>query len=493
MKILIIEDSRSYRRTLRATLEHLGHDVFEAENGEGGVIEARLRRPDAILLDLVLPGRLDGYGVCAELRADDLVAGIPIVIMTNTVPPGGDPGSRAAGLTKGADYFVVKGDQDELLAALATVLRKAVPFSPSVECEVTLILEDGERVGMQVSGKLSLSTNSEDLLHLDAAEYAQNLNPPDRKVTGKDLYRRIFDCRPINDRYKEAVGKVESSRLSLRFSARREYLSVPLECLFDEHSKQGGEYLSLLHPLVRTIRDVQRTRDLIDVSFLNERYRRRHDLRILLIASDASEMPGKLRVDTEIKGLKTVLEKGLSKRGIGTTIEALGSQEATYDRVMRELDHCSYHIVHYAGHGAYFGNAPDKSYLSFWKERPSRGKSGQVERVEVSRLTEWLRDSEVRFVYLNCCYGTATSARDRLLRYDFLGIADGLIHAGVPSVMGFSAPISDNRGKALATLFYQKLIECGQIDVALHRARRELAAQDRNDPTWVAPILTQQG
>jgi CHAT domain-containing protein len=103
-----------------------------------------------------------------------------------------------------------------------------------------------------------------------------------------------------------------------------------------------------------------------------------------------------------------------------------------------------------------------------------------------------LRDSNVRFVYLSCCRGTTTSAAANLVDNDFLGIADGIIHAGVPAVLGFRWPVSDSGAKTLALEFYTSLAKQGQLDTALLDARREVATRNRDDITWLSPILIMQ-
>jgi CHAT domain-containing protein len=94
---------------------------------------------------------------------------------------------------------------------------------------------------------------------------------------------------------------------------------------------------------------------------------------------------------------------------------------------------------------------------------------------------------------LSCCSGSRTGAPDKLLDDDFLGIADGIIHAGVPSVLGFRWPVSDDGAITLALAFYESLARQGHLDTALLDARREVAMQDRDDITWLSPILIMQG
>jgi CHAT domain-containing protein len=73
-----------------------------------------------------------------------------------------------------------------------------------------------------------------------------------------------------------------------------------------------------------------------------------------------------------------------------------------------------------------------------------------------------------------------------------LGLADGLVHAGVPGVLGFRWLVLDEGARALALAFYGSLARQGQVDTALLEARCEVAARDRDDITWLSPILIVQ-
>jgi len=75
----------------------------------------------------------------------------------------------------------------------------------------------------------------------------------------------------------------------------------------------------------------------------------------------------------------------------------------------------------------------------------------------VSELRILLKGSIVRLIYLSCCLGAKTADSLKLLEDDFLGLAEGLIQAGVPSVLAFRWPVSDAGAKTLALRFYESL------------------------------------
>ena len=79
--ILVIEDYAPIRSLLEAVLQAEGYHVLCAEDGKVGCNLARQHRPDAITLDIAMPG-LDGLGVLSCLKADDTTKGIPVVIVS---------------------------------------------------------------------------------------------------------------------------------------------------------------------------------------------------------------------------------------------------------------------------------------------------------------------------------------------------------------------------------------------------------------------------
>lgn len=80
-KVLICDDEEVVRSLVRAALARHDVDVIDADNGDDSVSAALEHRPDLILLDMMMPGR-SGVEVLTALRADQRVAGIPVVMLT---------------------------------------------------------------------------------------------------------------------------------------------------------------------------------------------------------------------------------------------------------------------------------------------------------------------------------------------------------------------------------------------------------------------------
>lgn len=82
MKVLLIDDEPDIRRVARLGLSRVGGmEVIEASTGAEGLVKAREERPDAVLLDVMMPG-LDGPSTLARLREDPATAGVPVVFLT---------------------------------------------------------------------------------------------------------------------------------------------------------------------------------------------------------------------------------------------------------------------------------------------------------------------------------------------------------------------------------------------------------------------------
>jgi len=121
VRILVVDDDRAVRESLRRSLAFNGYTVDLAEDGVEALEAITNERPDALVLDVMMP-RLDGLEVCRQLRStgDDL----PILVLTarDTVS------ERVSGLDAGADDYLPKPFAlEELLARLRALLRRTGP------------------------------------------------------------------------------------------------------------------------------------------------------------------------------------------------------------------------------------------------------------------------------------------------------------------------------------------------------------------------------
>jgi two-component system alkaline phosphatase synthesis response regulator PhoP len=80
-RILVVDDEPDFAGIVQQNLEKEGFEVQIAYDGEEGLNKVYANPPDAIVLDVMMPGK-DGYQVCSELKADDRYADIPIILLT---------------------------------------------------------------------------------------------------------------------------------------------------------------------------------------------------------------------------------------------------------------------------------------------------------------------------------------------------------------------------------------------------------------------------
>jgi two-component system, OmpR family, copper resistance phosphate regulon response regulator CusR len=154
-RILVVEDQIKHLDSLRRGLEAEGYDVATASTGEEGLALAISEEIDAIVLDLMLPGR-DGMGIIRELRSNGFAKPILILTARDSVE------DRVRGLDEGGnDYLVKPFAFAEFLARLRALLRRDLPGRP-------LVLRAGD-LEMDLLGRKV--TRSGDELELTGREY----------------------------------------------------------------------------------------------------------------------------------------------------------------------------------------------------------------------------------------------------------------------------------------------------------------------------------
>jgi len=164
-QILIIEDEADIRELVRYNLERESFAVGEAESGETGLKAVLKKKPDLILLDLMLPGK-DGLQICRELKQNEQTRGIPVVMMTAR----GEESDIITGLELGAEDYVVKPFSPKVLTArVKAVLRRSeAAEEPSAEDVLRigdLVIHPG-RHEVSVNGKtVDLTASEFGLLH----------------------------------------------------------------------------------------------------------------------------------------------------------------------------------------------------------------------------------------------------------------------------------------------------------------------------------------
>jgi two-component system, OmpR family, phosphate regulon response regulator PhoB len=121
--VLIVEDEASLVTLLRYNLEKEGFAVCSAGDGEEALLQIAENKPDAVLLDWMLP-LVSGLEVCRQIRRAPSSRSLPIILLTAR----GEEADRVRGLDSGADDYIVKPfSPSELVARLRAVIRRAQP------------------------------------------------------------------------------------------------------------------------------------------------------------------------------------------------------------------------------------------------------------------------------------------------------------------------------------------------------------------------------
>jgi two-component system, OmpR family, response regulator MprA len=139
-RVLVVDDDRAVRDSLRRSLEFNGYEVLLAADGAEGLVAVGSQHPDVVVIDVMMP-RLDGIETTRALRA----AGndVPILVLTARDAVG----DRVEGLDAGADDYLTKPFAlEELLARLRALLRRVVP-DPDADGEVLAFADLSMDVG----------------------------------------------------------------------------------------------------------------------------------------------------------------------------------------------------------------------------------------------------------------------------------------------------------------------------------------------------------
>jgi two-component system, OmpR family, response regulator MprA len=196
MRILAVDDDRAVREALRRTLTLAGYEVDLADDGEQALERIVQSVPDAVVLDVGLPG-IDGLEVCTRLRR--LGNRVPILMLTARDAVA----DRIDGLDAGADDYMVKPfDVGELKARMRALLRRANPEADTDSLSFAELRLDADRHGAQVGESFVELTRTEyQLLEL------LMLNP--RRVLSHSLiYDRVwgYDFGPASNALRVYVG-----------------------------------------------------------------------------------------------------------------------------------------------------------------------------------------------------------------------------------------------------------------------------------------------
>jgi two-component system, OmpR family, response regulator MprA len=180
VKILVVDDERAVRESLRRALELEGYEIDLAEDGEEALRRIQSQpEPDAVILDVLMPG-VDGLEVCRRLRGAG--SRLPVLMLTARV----EIENRVAGLDAGADDYLTKPFAlDELKARLRALLRRTTDGAGEVLRFADLELDPGTREVRRGGKPIELTRTEFSLLEL----FMRN---PRQVLTRSIIFERVW-------------------------------------------------------------------------------------------------------------------------------------------------------------------------------------------------------------------------------------------------------------------------------------------------------------
>ena len=208
--VLIVEDEKNIVDIIRFNLQRTGYNTLEAYDGEAGLAMAREKKPDLILLDVMMP-KMMGFDVCRALRAEG--DNVPVIILTARE----EEEDKILGLEIGADDYITKPYSfRELLARVRAVLRRNQMVADATETsdgDIPLICGD---ISMKI-GQHEVMVRGENvffpLKEFELLEYL--MQNKGRVMTRHQLIDRIWgsdyvgDTKTLDVHVKRVRSKIE--------------------------------------------------------------------------------------------------------------------------------------------------------------------------------------------------------------------------------------------------------------------------------------------
>lgn len=234
--ILVVDDVPANVKLLEAKLTNEYYDVITAKDGFEAIEQTKAKKPDLILLDVMMPG-IDGFEACRRLKQDPDVSHIPVVMVTAL----SEPSDRVAGLEAGADDFITKPIND---TALFARVRSLVRIKVLID-ELRLRDKSGTQLGMSASDySLNLDVSGSNLMLVDddvvqarriseklaANGYKMHLYSDHKQALEFARNPNALDLILISTQ----LADIDGLRLATQFKAIEQVRNVPIVMLVDE-------------------------------------------------------------------------------------------------------------------------------------------------------------------------------------------------------------------------------------------------------------------
>ncbi len=237
--VLVVDDVPANVKLLEAKLSNEYYDVVSAKDGYECIQKTKERKPDLILLDVMMPG-IDGFETCRQLKQDPDVSHIPVVMVTAL----SEPSDRVQGLEAGADDFITKPIND---TALFARVRSLVRIKVLID-ELRLRDKSGSQLGMSASDfSLTFDVSGSSLMMIDddvvqTKRMTEKLVAGGYKLTSYSDHKQALDiARTRGDLdliiISTQLADIDGLRLATQFKAIEQVRHVPIIMLVDEEEQ----------------------------------------------------------------------------------------------------------------------------------------------------------------------------------------------------------------------------------------------------------------
>ncbi len=211
--VMVIEDEKEIRDLLQYNLERAGWKVATFADGDSGLEQIFASRPDAVILDLMLPGK-NGLEILREVRAEPATSDLPVLVLTAR----GAEMDKLLGFEHGADDYLTKPfSPREVVARVRALLRRSKPQAGSAAIERGELRIDFDAREVTVAGrKLTLTPREFDLLAFLARH-------PGRVVSRDELLRKVWGYDYLGE---TRTVDVHVRRLRMKLGAEPAYIET---------------------------------------------------------------------------------------------------------------------------------------------------------------------------------------------------------------------------------------------------------------------------
>lgn len=202
--VLIVEDENDIRQNLAFSLKREGFNIIEAADGEQALAAAMSKKPDIVLLDLMIP-KIDGLSVCKRLQAAPETENIPVIMLTAK----GEEIDRIVGLELGAaDYIVKPFSLREVALRIKAVLKRRVEVRPEQVLRCDEIVLDPSSHRATVAGDPLDLTITEFKLLQDLLQHAGHVRSREQLLDSVWDYSFEGFARTVDSHIKRLRAKL---------------------------------------------------------------------------------------------------------------------------------------------------------------------------------------------------------------------------------------------------------------------------------------------